>query len=32
MREIFGNDYVVDEQFTYDGNETILVHVNVISS
>jgi hypothetical protein len=32
MQEILGDDNMVDEQFTNDGNETIIVHVNVISS
>jgi len=32
MQEILGDDNMVDEQFTNDGNETIIVHANVISS
>ncbi len=32
MWDILGDDYVVDEQFTNDGNEIVLVHMNVISS
>jgi hypothetical protein len=32
MQEILGDDNMVDEQFTNDGNETIIVLVNVISS
>jgi hypothetical protein len=32
MQKILGDDNVVDEQFTNDGNETTIVHLNVISS
>jgi hypothetical protein len=32
MQEILGDDNVVDKQFTNDGNETAIVHLNFISS
>jgi hypothetical protein len=32
MWDILGDDYVVDEQFTNDGNEIVIIHMNVTSS